>query len=102
MSIIFLKAIKFFETKNYDQAKIILLALLKKTPKNYEALHMLGIILGIEGKHQDALNYLKKAFRLNSNNFEINFNLGKALSETGNNKDAIIYYSKAIKLNGKN
>ena len=102
MSIIFHKAIKLFETKNYDQAKIILLALLKKTPKNYEALHMLGIILGIEGKHQDALNYLKKAFRLNSNNFEINFNLGKALSETGNNKDAIIYYSKAIKLNGKN
>jgi len=102
MSAIFQQAIQSFQAKNYKQAKIILFAMLKITPKHCEGLHMMGLIFGLENEHQEALNYLHKAVKLEPDNFEINFNLAKALSEAGAHKKALQYHEIANNLNNKN
>ena len=101
MSAIFQQAIQSFQAKNYKQAKIILFAMLKITPKHCEGLHMMGLIFGLENKHQEALNYLHKAVKLEPDNFEINFNLAKALSEAGAHKKALQYHEITNNLNNK-
>ncbi len=92
------KALDNFQTGNLSQTKVLLSNILKVHPKNFDALHLMGVVLGIENQHEDALKYLTEALKIDPNNNYVNFNLAKALSESGNDLAAIKYHEAAIKL----
>lgn len=92
------KAVDNFHAGNLDQTKILLNNILKIHPKNFDALHLMGVVLGIKNQHKDALTYLTQAVKINPNNNYVNFNLAKALSESGNDLEAIKYHEVAIKI----
>jgi tetratricopeptide (TPR) repeat protein len=58
----------------------------------------MGVTLGIENQHNEALNFLLKAVKIKPNNNFINFNVAKALSESGKDLASIKFHQEAIKL----
>jgi Tfp pilus assembly protein PilF len=62
------EAERYFSKHDFASAKNILDHLIKIQPKNSDALHLMGVILGIEKNHEAALTYFKKAIQLNPNN----------------------------------
>lgn len=98
-NILLQQAIKNFEEGNLNQTKLLLENILRIQPKNFLALHIMGVTLGIQNNHEEALNYLLKAVKLNPNDGYVNFNLAKALSETGKDSASLKYHEVAIKIN---
>jgi predicted O-linked N-acetylglucosamine transferase (SPINDLY family) len=92
------QAINCFGQGNLSQTKLLLNNVLKIQPKNFHALHIMGVTLGVEGKHKEARDFLLRAVKINPNDSHINFNLAKALSETGNDLDSIKYHQVAVKI----
>ena len=66
--------------------------------KNFDALHILGVIRGMEGRHDEAKALFFKASKLDPNNPQLYFNLAKALSELGQDLEAMPYHERAIRL----
>ncbi len=87
-----------FQKGNLQNAATDLKEILKGSPGNFDALHMMGVICGIENNHQKAIYYLSQAVRLNPRNNFVNFNFAKALSETGQDCEAIKYHQEAVRL----
>ena len=92
------QAINSFHQGNISQTKLLLNNVLKIQPKNFHALHIMGVTLGIENKHSEALNLLLRAVKINPSDNYVNFNLAKALSETGNDLDSIKYHQAATRI----
>jgi protein O-GlcNAc transferase len=92
-------AVQNFQSGNYDEVEIILLAFLKVQPKNFDALHILGVTKGIKNQHRDALALFDKANRINPNNSFLNYNIAKAFIAIGEDYKALKYHLNAIKLN---
>ncbi len=67
-------------------------------PRSSDALHLLGVIRGLQKNHSEAENLLRKAAQYDSKNNFICFNLAKALSDQGKNSQAIEWHKKALKL----
>jgi predicted O-linked N-acetylglucosamine transferase (SPINDLY family) len=86
------------EIEDYAQAKLLVSSVLKLNPKNFDALHIYGVILCIESNFIDATIYLRKALKENPNNYWVNFNLAKALMESGYELEAVKYHTSAIAL----
>ncbi len=102
LSQILKQAILSFEGGNFSQAKALLSIILNSHSKNFDALHIMGIIYGSENNHHEALKFFKKAAKINPTSEFININLAKALSECGNDFDAIIHFQVVIKQSPKN
>jgi len=92
-------ALKNFEQDEYVQSKLLLGNALKIQPKNFDTNHLMGIILGTEGKHAEAIPYFEKAIKVCPNHLYANINLGKALSEIGNDHESLKYHLIASKIN---
>ncbi len=95
-------AITYLNNNNLSLAKKVSIEALKIQPKNFHALHIIGLIHGLESNHIEAVKFLLMAVKINPNDYHVNFNLAKALSETGKNVDAIKYHISATKLDPKN
>jgi predicted Zn-dependent protease len=54
------RAVHNFQNGNYDEAEALLSQLLKSHPRNFDALHILGVIKGIKNLHREALDFFKK------------------------------------------
>ena len=96
------QAIKHTQQNNFSQAKLLFNYILKIQPKNFDALHAMGFICGVENNHQEASYYLIRAIKINSNVLEVNMNCAKSLQEVGNYLDSIKYFQQAIFLSPNN
>jgi protein O-GlcNAc transferase len=96
------QAFQYFEKGNYDEAGKILTYVLNMQSKNFDALHLKGIILGIQNKPKEAQQYFKKAVKINPENILLNFNYAKSLTDSGDDSRAINYHLAAIKLDSEN
>lgn len=99
---IFQQAIRYAQQADFSQAKQLLNYVLKIQPKNFDALHAMGFISGVENNHQDAVDYSLKALKINPNDLEVNINCAKALQEIGRHVDSVKYHQKAIALSPNN
>jgi predicted O-linked N-acetylglucosamine transferase (SPINDLY family) len=92
-------AVKQFQDGNLDEAENILKQVLKSQSKNFDALHISGIIKGIKNRHKEALEFFNKCLRINSNNSFLHFNIAKAFSEIGEEEKSLKYHLSATRLN---
>lgn len=91
-------AFQHFQKGELEIAKLLFDDILKIQPKNFDALHILGIIYGIQKEHKKALELFRKAVKVNPANNFAQFNLAKALSELNKDSEALIHIDKATKL----
>lgn len=87
-----LKNNKISEAKNFTKKALVL------DNSNFEALNLMGTILGIQNYHSEAKIFFEKLVKLNPKNTFSNFNLARTLSELNEDFEATIYYKKAIEL----
>jgi len=71
---------------------------LKSQPKNSQFLAMIGYMQRAQGKREQALPYLKKAFEHNPLDYNLAFELGNTFSEMRKYPEAEPYYDQAILL----
>lgn len=92
------RAIQTFQAGDLDKAEFSLIQVLNSQPKNFDALHILGVIKGIKKQYLEALELFKKALRIDSNNSFLNFNIAKAFSEIGEYEKALKFHLNTTKL----
>jgi protein O-GlcNAc transferase len=66
--------------------------------KQFDALHMLGIIEGQRGNYRAGLRRLKNALRVRPGSADALINLGRMQSELGDNSAAIATYEKVLEI----
>lgn len=93
------RALQCFHSGNHDEAELILIKVLGTQPKNFDALHILGVLKGIKNQHHEALEFFRKALRIDSNDSFLNFNIAKAFSEIGEDEKALKFHLSATRLN---
>ena len=93
------RAMQSFQGGDLDEAEKNLFQVLIIQSKNFDALHISGVVKGLRNQHQEALEFFRKALRIDPNNSFLNFNIAKAFSEVGDEEKALKYYLYATKLN---
>jgi tetratricopeptide (TPR) repeat protein len=96
------QAFEYIRQANFNQAKPLLAYILKMQPKNFDVLHAMGFISGIENNHSEAVYFSLKALKIKPDDLEVNINCAKALQELGKNLDSVKYHQKAIFLSPNN
>ena len=99
---LFLQALEALQRENALGAEMYLAQLLRLQPKNGDALHLMGIVCGLEGKSLEAIQYLRRCLKLQPNNSSVHFNLGKALSDAQLEDESIPHHLRAIELEPSN
>ena len=77
-------------------AQIILEEVLKKQPRNTDALQLIGISFAIEKKFKNAIDFLSKALKTSPGNPRVLFNRGNAYSESGMHKEAVADLERTV------
>jgi predicted O-linked N-acetylglucosamine transferase (SPINDLY family) len=96
------QAFNYIQQGDFGHAKPLLNYILKLEPKNFDALHAIGFIYGIENNHQEALSYSLRALKIRPDDLNIIINCAKALQEIGKHLDSTVYHKKAIILSPGN
>ncbi len=84
---------------NLSQAESICHQIIQLSPKNADALNLLGALMMQDGRIDIATTYFNQAIRINPKNSEFYSNLGLALHEQGQLDAAEVHYRKAISIN---
>ena len=92
------QAIQYFQIGKFEEAEIILKRVVQVDSKCLPALHILGLIKGSQGNHIEAVNFLKKAVRLEANDPSLQYNLAKALAEVDLDAESLPHHKKAVDL----
>jgi predicted O-linked N-acetylglucosamine transferase (SPINDLY family) len=96
------QAVQLFQKGNFEESNKLLTYILNIQAKNVDALHLKGVILGIQQKPKDAQQYFEKALKIKPNSSIINFNLAKSFSDSDNDIKAIPFHVATTRLNPKN
>ena len=91
-------ALRHFERGEHENAKRLLLQSLSFQPRDFDALHILGVVHAMQGQTQQAIELFKKAIAVKRNNNFVHFNLARALMEMGRHEEALPHHRKATEL----
>ncbi len=92
-------AIKYHQSGRLEEAESIYRQILKISPNNIDALHLLGILAYGLKEFESSAELINKAVQLNPGYAEAHYNLGKVYQEQGRLDDAIDSYQRAIIIN---
>ena len=90
--------VNFYSTKNYKEVISKGLPLLKKNPQLNVLTNLVSLSYHNLGEHDKALNYLNKAFQVNSNDKSVLNNLGLIYTSIEKYEEAEEYLTRALKL----
>ena len=92
----------FHNKCNFEQAKFIYERILKKNPRHFQSLTLLGTLYLQIGEFQNAIDYLSQAIRVNPNHPGSINNIGVAHYSLGHFHEALETYNQAISLESNN
>lgn len=92
------QAVQYFQQGDLEQSQALLAKVLKTEPRNFDALHIGGVIRAMQGRRSEAIELFRKALSINKKHSFLQFNIAKALSESGNDEEALIHHKWATQL----
>jgi tetratricopeptide (TPR) repeat protein len=92
------QAVQHFQAGQLPQATALLEKVLSAQPRNFDALHILGVVRAMEGRPGQAVDLFRKALTLNKNHSFLQFNMAKALAEMGRDEEALVHHRWATRL----
>lgn len=90
------RAEQLFRDGNYAESELVCRKILQKRPKDFFALHLLGLNQGKQGKVDQAIATLEKAKRVHHNDSELYSNLGNFYLVAGRVREAIDSCATAV------
>lgn len=96
------QAAKLAESGQYADLEIICQKILKKKPKHFDALQLLGLAQSRTGQLNAAISNLKLARKINLQHDSVRINLANACCDNGEIESAIKFSREAIKLDSSN
>jgi Flp pilus assembly protein TadD len=87
-----------FQQGDFDNAEKLCAGILEQRPRDFEALHLLGVLHFQRHRMVGAIRYLSEALTINSGSADAMSNLGLALHATGRYDEAILSYRNALRL----
>ena len=90
------KLLDYYKAGEYDNAEKLANSIIKKNPDDQLGWKVLGALLSIKGKKEEALKANQKSIKLSPNDHIAHNNLGNTLRELGKFKEAETSYRKAI------
>ena len=94
----FAQAINFFDNGNLNESKKLCLKILKDEPKNFDILHLLGIISFKLEDYKNSADLIAKAVTINPKDAEAYNNQALVLKKINKFEDAIESLNQAIKI----
>ena len=95
-------ALNHLQRGELPEAEGTLTQLLGIQPRDFDALHLLGIAQAMQGRQPQAIQTFRKALPLGQKHAALQFNLAKALSETGQHAEALPHHHQAVELAPEN
>ncbi len=90
------------QANDLEQAESLLKGILVSSPGNPDALHLLGVVYGMQGRPNEALDYFQQCLAVAPQNAMLRFNLAKALSTLQRDKEALEHHEQATILDPAN
>lgn len=97
----FQKALALHQRGRAAEARTLYEDVLRRDPRHFDSLHLLGLTHVQEGRPELGVEYIKRAIAVRSDYPEAQYNLGNALLSFGRPSDALVHLDEAIRLNGK-
>ncbi len=95
----FAQALAIHQQGNLQEAARRYKLILDQQPDHADALHLLGVVAHQFGKHDNAINLIKLALKLQPANAVFHYNLAKALQANNSLADAITHYQLSLQHN---
>jgi predicted O-linked N-acetylglucosamine transferase (SPINDLY family) len=96
------KVFDALQSNKLGEAELLLKGIVQLEPHNPEALHLMGIVHGMQGRPDDALIFLNQCLEFTPDNPLLHFNIAKAFSSLQRESDAIQHHLKAVELDPVN
>jgi tetratricopeptide (TPR) repeat protein len=91
-------AVRYFQEGDLESAGNVCKKILRKQPKNSDALQLLGILCYRIHDYDAAISYLKKALSINPSNAATHYNIGRAYEAKEQIDEAIHSYKSALRM----
>lgn len=88
--------IKINERK-FNESKALVKKLLSQNYNNFEALSLMGLILGLENEYKESISFFKSALQIKPQDVSANFNLACSLSNIDKDEESLKYHKIAYK-----
>jgi tetratricopeptide (TPR) repeat protein len=92
------QAFNCFQEGDLDRTERLCAGILEHRPRDFDALHLLGMLNFQRRRMVEALRFLSDALKINSSSADAMSNLGLALHATGRYEEAIASYRNALRL----
>jgi len=93
------QAVAHHQAGRLAQAQALYRAVLAEAPRQFDALHLLGVIARQQGDAALALDLIGQAIAINPAQATAHCNLGAALQDLGRSSEALASYDQALRLN---
>jgi tetratricopeptide (TPR) repeat protein len=91
------QAHSLFQRGDLDATEKLCAGILARRPRDFDALHLLGVLSLQRRRTMEALHFLSEALRIDSSSTDAMSNLGLALEATGRYDEAISSYRNALR-----
>ena len=92
------QAVRLHQQGRLDQAQALYRRVLEASPRQFDALHLLGVIERQRGAPRRAVELIQEALRVDPRQARAHCNLGAALQDLGRADDALASYEAALRL----
>ncbi|MBI4203860.1 MAG: tetratricopeptide repeat protein [Betaproteobacteria bacterium] len=94
----FQQAVAFHQRGDLDQAERLYREVVSQAPAHFDALHLLGVVQYLQGRHEAALELIGRALKLNRSSAAAHLNMGNALLALQRLEEALASYDRALAL----
>jgi len=98
----FQKVFEALQENNLAEAELLLKDICESQPNNLDALHLLGVVYGMQSRPLDAISVFDNCLKLGPSNPLLHFNFAKALSTLQREEEAIEHHKIAVSLDSTN
>ena len=98
MSPLIRNALDHHQRGRLDEASRLYVEILEKEPRNFDALHLLGVLRAQQGRNQEGMALLKSALAIDPGNIGAMVNLGPVLVSLGQIEEAVVTYDQVLAL----